>query len=219
MRTKRVFFIEDNEITSIALRAIIDQAVHLEYVGQATEVKGVLDRIRASTPHVVLMKWPLENGLELIKQLQELIPSPAVALFAPNDDTPGIAEAVICGAHGVLIKGMQAKALETALWSVGAGGIWIERATFNRMFTQPNVPQPSKVVALELKEAERLSPREKEIAALIADSQNAHQQADAEDGHDEAHADCNRGASQQRWIGLSQLQARTRLCADDCGRL
>jgi DNA-binding NarL/FixJ family response regulator len=169
MRTKRVFFIEDNEITSIALRAIIDQAVHLEYVGQATEVKGVLDRIRASTPHVVLMKWPLENGLELIKQLQELIPSPAVALFAPNDDTPGIAEAVICGAHGVLIKGMQAKALETALWSVGAGGIWIERATFNRMFTQPNVPQPSKVVALELKEAERLSPREKEIAALIAE--------------------------------------------------
>lgn len=123
-----VYFIEENEITSIAIRALIENSDHLRYVGHSGQLEIALADISRLTPHVVLIKinGPNTDVAAVVGAVRGASPFSAVVIKLMEDDSVQVRAGLTAGASGVLIKGVTAHALLLCLRAVGSGGCWVD---------------------------------------------------------------------------------------------
>lgn len=160
-----VYFIEDNEITSIALRTLIDETERLDYAGNSRTLEDALPALRSLEPAVVLLKFPVDGwrSAETIAAIAEVSPMSAIALFTTEKHAEAANEALMAGAKGIFLKGMRAQTLQLGLSALGEGAVWIERSVWHKI--QPCLEE---VEPIFNSVGDMFSPREKEIAHLVA---------------------------------------------------
>lgn len=160
-----IFFIEDNEITSIALRTLIDETERLEFAGNSRTLEDALPLLAELEPHVVLLKYPDCDWrpAEAIAAITEVSPMSSIALFTTEKHAAAANEALMAGARGIFLKGMRAQTLQLGLSALSEGAVWIERSVWNKI--QPRINEVEPIFNAV---GDTFSPREKEIARLVA---------------------------------------------------
>ena len=148
----RVFLVEDHTIVRQGLVALLETASDIEVTGEAGDGRAALEALLADPPDVVLcdLSLPGLSGLEVIKRLNDLDHPPRVVVLSMYHDQEWVQRALEAGAKGYLLKGSGVQDVLTAIRAVARG----------ETFLSPG--------AARSRQAEALSPREREVLTLLA---------------------------------------------------
>jgi two-component system, NarL family, response regulator DevR len=163
-----LLLVDDDAILRLGLRTVFERTGDTEVIGEAGSVSEAVDAASRLAPHVVLMdmRLPDGTGAEACREILALRPETRVLFLTAYDDEEMLVSAVLAGAHGVLLKGIDGENLRAAVRGVAAGDSVLDpvaaRAVAERM---------ERLAAFGANEraAESLSPQEKRVLALVAD--------------------------------------------------
>jgi DNA-binding NarL/FixJ family response regulator len=166
----RILIIEDHAIVRAGLRMLIENQEGMEVIGEWSRASDAL-KSTAKAPDVILLDLDLgdENGLDLLPHLLQVNPSAKVLILTAAPESETHLRAAAGGARGIVMKEQAPETLVKAIRSVHAGEAWLGRslmtAVLNRL-SQNEAGKPDKNP--ESAKIDQLTPREREIVALIS---------------------------------------------------
>ena len=172
-----VMIVDDQRATRMGLSLIINRADDLKVVAEAAHGQDALDRLaeriqeRRPLPDVILMdvRMPVLNGIDATARITQLYPSIRTLVLTTYDQDEFAFGALSAGASGFLLKDTRTPQLHQALRAVNSGDAIltprITRELLNRHMLSPVSPQQHAAQ----RRLERLSPREREVAELVAE--------------------------------------------------
>ena len=164
----RVLVVDDQELVRTGLRGILRARFGFEIVGELPTGDGVVEAVAALAPDVVVMdvRMPRVDGVEATRRLREKAGTPPVLVLTTFEDEAILAGALRAGAAGFLLKGVPAEDLQRAVRAVAAGQSWLDPSVTGRVLT---AYRDGTAPALPGAEVEVLTPREREVLALIGE--------------------------------------------------
>ncbi|NDL55710.1 response regulator [Phytoactinopolyspora mesophila] len=162
----RVLLVDDQELVRTGLRGILRSRFGFEIVGELSSGSGVVEAVLSLAPDIVLMdvRMPGVDGVEATRRLREVADSPPVMVLTTFEDEEILAGALRAGAAGFLLKSVPAEDLQRAVRVVAAGDSWLDPAVTGRVLS---AYRDGSVPALPGAEVDILTPREREVIALI----------------------------------------------------
>ena len=165
----RVFLLDDHEVVRRGLADLLDAEPDISVVGDAENVELALVRAPAVRPHVAVLdvRLPDGDGISVCRDLRSRMPELAVLMLTSFDDEDALLDAIMAGASGYVLKQIKGSDLISAVRTVASGQSMLDPATTARLMRSLRTePAETPSVAPELA---GLSPREREILALIGD--------------------------------------------------
>ena len=172
----RILLADDHTIVRRGIRALLETQPNLEIVGEAATGSEAVAQAQALHPDVVLMDigMPDLDGLEAAARIKHELSNVNVLLLTVHDDANYLFRALEVGASGYLLKGAEVNELLAALRAVRRGEVYLQPAAAKHLvggyLTGAN--------EREKKQIEELTPRQREILALIAEGLTNQQIAD-----------------------------------------
>jgi len=176
-RAVTVMVVDDQRAARMGLSLIINRAEDLQVVAQATHGQDALAQLARMEsggrplPDVALMdiRMPVLNGVDAIARIAQLHPSVKTLALTTYDQDDYAFGALSAGASGFLLKDTRTAQLHQAIRAVASGDAVltprITRELLKRHSFRP-VASPQQRAAQE--RLDRLSPREREVAELVA---------------------------------------------------
>jgi DNA-binding NarL/FixJ family response regulator len=163
-----ICIVEDNRSTQQSLVKVLEQQSALRWLATYGTGEAALADIPMKKPHVALVdiNLPGMDGIELIGKLKLQMPELQMLVLTNYDESGLIFNALRVGASGYLLKKDIAGELVSAIEQVYAGGapmsLQIARkvVSYFRQLEMKTVPKATEV--------QKLTAREKEILALLA---------------------------------------------------
>ncbi len=210
----RLLLVDDHEVVRTGLRAVFAEAAPFEVVGEASRVAEAVAQVSALTPDVVLLdiSLPDGSGLEAVPRIREVSPSTRILMLSVHDSREYVLEAVRAGAHGYLLKDASPALLRQAVEAVHGGGAFFgaevaeHLAAGLRGVAGDDAPRADAHL-------ERLTGREREVLALVADGRTSKEIAAAL-GISVRTAEAHRDSIAKK-TGLRSVAALTRLVLGD----
>jgi DNA-binding NarL/FixJ family response regulator len=162
----RVCLVEDQTLVREGIQSLLHLTEDIRVVATASDGEEASEIIEAAKPDVVLLdvRIPKKNGLEVLRELQQLKSPPSTIILTTFDDDQVVLEGIKAGAKGYLLKDVSLKDLATAVRTVAAGGTLINPAITERVLRTLR----SDVAAGSIEMVEALTRREVEILRLLA---------------------------------------------------
>ncbi len=161
-----VMIVDDSEVVRTGLRTLLGEAGGINVIGEAGDVRGAVAAVKQLQPSVVLLdiRLPDGTGFDACRQIVRDNPDTRVLVLTSVADEQMVDNAIRAGAHGYLLKEVNAKALVQAVYDVAAGRSILDPAITARVLTlvRSNAPATRQVL-------DELSPQEKRVLALIAE--------------------------------------------------
>ncbi len=160
----KVAIIEDNKEMIDFLTQTIKNSDNLEFVVHYEHAEDAIRFLPQKTVDIVIVDigLPGMNGIECIKQLKELLPSPQYMIFSVFEEDEKIFESIKVGANGYLKKGLKPQKVREAILDLYEGG-------------SPMSPTIARKITeyfqrghIKSKELEKLSKREIQILDLLS---------------------------------------------------
>ena len=172
-----VVVVDDDPLVRGAVRDMLAPESDIEIVAHAANCAEALAAIEGLRPDVVLMDlhMPGADGVETTRQLRALDPSTRVLVFAIHRCDEDVHRALQAGALGFVVKGDPPEQLRAAIRLVAAGGAVLAAPT-GRVLAAYVTPSLTADVRARVS---RLTPREREVLAHIANGQSNAQTASA----------------------------------------
>ncbi|AZQ39689.1 response regulator transcription factor [Streptomyces cyaneochromogenes] len=165
----RVFLLDDHEVVRRGLTDLLDAEPDISVVGDADTVEHALVRGPALRPHVAVLdvRLPDGDGITVCRELRDRMPELACLMLTSFDDEDALLDAIMAGAAGYVLKQIKGSDLVSAIRTIASGQSMLDPTTTARLMrTLRAEPAETPAVAPELAS---LSPREREILALIGD--------------------------------------------------
>ncbi|MBD0741355.1 response regulator transcription factor [Streptomyces sp. CBMA152] len=165
----RVFLLDDHEVVRRGLADLLDAEPDITVVGDAGTVDHALARGPALRPDVAVLdvRLPDGNGIAVCRELRSQMPELACLMLTSFDDEEALLDAIMAGAAGYVLKQIKGSDLVSAVRTVASGQSMLDPATTARLMRSLRAdPAQSPAVPSELAS---LSPRERDILALIGD--------------------------------------------------
>ncbi len=123
----RVFLVDDHPLVREHLTALIKREPDLEVCGEAADAPTALALINQLAPGLVILDISLKqsNGLDLLKDLKELHPAPAVLVLSMHDETLYAERALRSGALGYITKEEATVNILSAIRRVLTGQVYL----------------------------------------------------------------------------------------------
>lgn len=162
----RVVIADDHGIVRAGIRALLQNLSGVTVVGEADngrEVLGLVDRLR---PDIVLLDiaMPELSGLEAAARIKRDYENVRVIMLSMHPDREYVLRALRAGASGYMIKGGRGEELELALLAVAGGDMYLSPQV-TKYLVQDFIEHHSQ----DKTNAERLTPRQREILQLIGE--------------------------------------------------
>ena len=166
MRTIKVMLVEDHHLVREGIRALLEEQGGFEVVGQAEDGSEAMQLAEALLPDVIVMdiSMPNLNGLEATARLKSMDYPPQVIILSQHQREEYVAQALISGANGYLIKGAIADELVHAIKTVFSGRRYLSQQIAADYVEELIRKQDDLDSPLE-----RLTPREREVLQLVAE--------------------------------------------------
>ena len=158
----RVLIADDHLVVREGLRAILEAATDLVLGGEASDGVEAVRLAGELSPDVVLMdlRMPGMDGIEAIRQIKTRYPAVEIVILTTYDDDAYIVRGLRAGARGYLLKDAGRQVLFEAIRAAARGESLLPPAVVEKVVAHLEEPRPV--------EAERLSEREREVLALMA---------------------------------------------------
>ena len=159
-----VLIADDQPVVRQGLRTFLELHDDIEVVGEAQDGEQALERIAALEPDVVLMDlvMPVLDGVGAIERLRELGSPARVIVLTSFLDEDKVLPAVRAGAAGYLLKDAEPAELVRAIRIVDGGEALLHPAVAARVLAEVAGDGDRR------RRHEQLTPREREVLALIA---------------------------------------------------
>ena len=122
----RVVLVDDQQLVRAGLRPLAERDGDIEVVGEASDGRAGLARVRELRPDLVLMdlRMPVMDGLEATRAIvaDPLLYGIRVLVLTTFDEDEHVQEAIRAGAAGYLLKDIAPDDLRSAIRAVAAGG-------------------------------------------------------------------------------------------------
>ncbi|RSM90752.1 DNA-binding response regulator [Kibdelosporangium aridum] len=163
----RVVVCDDEQLLREALTKIIDAAADLSVVGVAANGQEAVAAVDRHAPDVVLMdiRMPVLDGIEATRRIAGRT---RVLILTTYDLDSYVYAALQAGASGFLLKDAPSERLRDGIRIVAAGQAVLAPEATARMITAFRPAMPTDEDQALLRAIQGLSPREREVCALIA---------------------------------------------------
>jgi DNA-binding NarL/FixJ family response regulator len=151
------------------LTDLLDAEPDISVVGDAGSVEHALVRGPALRPHVAVLdvRLPDGDGISVCRELRSQMPELACLMLTSFDDEEALLDAIMAGASGYVLKQIKGSDLVAAVRTVASGQSMLDPTTTARLMRSLRA-EPAEAPALA-PELAGLSPRERDILALIGD--------------------------------------------------
>ncbi|MEU3028340.1 response regulator [Streptomyces incarnatus] len=165
----RVFLLDDHEVVRRGLADLLDAEPDISVVGDADTAAHALVRGPALRPHVAVLdvRLPDGDGISVCRELRDKMPELACLMLTSFDDEDALLDAIMAGASGYVLKQIKGSDLVSAVRTVASGQSMLDPATTARLMRSLRA-DPAETPSLP-PELASLSPRERDILALIGD--------------------------------------------------
>jgi DNA-binding NarL/FixJ family response regulator len=172
--TVRVLVVDDHPVVRQGLRSFLSSRGGIEVVGEAGDADDAVAQAGRLLPDVVLLDLMMPGGgtTRAIGNIRALSPPPRVLVLTSFGTEDQVLAAVRAGASGYVLKDVAPAQLEAAVHTVHRGGAVLD-------------PQVAGAVMDEVarggggRAVDELTPREREVLALLARGLTNRQLADA----------------------------------------
>ncbi|MEV5875385.1 response regulator transcription factor [Streptomyces sp. NPDC052101] len=164
----RVFLLDDHEVVRRGLTDLLDAEPDISVVGDADTAEHALIRGPALRPDVAVLdvRLPDGDGITVCRELRDRMPKVACLMLTSFDDEEALLDAIMAGASGYVLKQIKGSDLVAAVRTVASGQSMLDPATTARLMHSLRTPAATPSLPSELA---ALSPRERDILALIGD--------------------------------------------------
>jgi len=158
----RVLIVDDHAVVREGLRTFLDLQDGIEVVGEAGDGEQAVSEAERLRPDVVLVDlvMPKLDGVQTMRALRERVPSARAVVLTSYLDDERLLPAMRAGAAGYLLKSVQPQELARAVRTAAAGQALIDPAVAARLVEALDGSSDD--------QADRLTPREREVLALLA---------------------------------------------------
>ncbi len=160
----RVLLVDDHEVVREGLRTFLSLQDGLEVVGEAADGEQAVLQAERLKPDVVLMDlvMPRLDGVGAMRELRRRLPAARVIVLTSFADDERLLPAIQAGAAGYLLKNVAPAELARAVRAAHAGQAMLDPGVAARLVEAIADP-PGEAPP------ERLTAREREVLALVAD--------------------------------------------------
>jgi DNA-binding NarL/FixJ family response regulator len=167
----KILLADDHALLRNAFRALFDAQSDMEVVGEASTGCQALDIARRTRADVVLMdvRMPDLDGVEATRRIRAdpALADTAILILTTFENDDYVTEALRAGALGFVGKGISPDDLLAAVRDTAAGQPTLS-PTATRALIDSYVATPATAASTPSPPVEQLTPREREIVALIA---------------------------------------------------
>ncbi|MGC1814362.1 MAG: response regulator transcription factor [Solirubrobacterales bacterium] len=164
----RVLIVDDHELFRRALREHLE-ANGVDVVGEAQDAEGAVAVATETAPEVVLMdiRMPGGSGIDATRRLLEAVPGAQVLMLTIHTEDVVIAEAIMAGASGYLLKDAGGDQILAAIAAAHSGETPLSPRIASALIRLIREREPPP--ATRSGELPRLTEREREVLGLIAE--------------------------------------------------
>lgn len=119
----RVLLVDDSELVRAGLRALMSDEPGIHLAGEAGNVAGAIEACGRLKPDLVLLdiRLPDGTGFEACRHILQRQPDTRILILTSVVDDDLVDEAIRAGAHGYLLKEINAHGLIQAILDVAGG--------------------------------------------------------------------------------------------------
>jgi two-component system, NarL family, nitrate/nitrite response regulator NarL len=164
----RVLLVDDHVLFRSGVKALLARQPDLEVVGEAADGLEGLKRAKQLRPDVVLLDLHMPGlaGREAVTMLAEELPEAVVLMLTVSENADDLIATLKAGARGYLLKNIDTEFLVDSIRRAARGEAVMSPQMAAKLARglqeagRNHAPRPA--------EKDRLSPREREILALLA---------------------------------------------------
>jgi two-component system nitrate/nitrite response regulator NarL len=168
MHAIRVLIIDDHTLFRSGIKLLLERQVGFEVVGEAGNALDGMKRAKKLRPDVILLDlhMPSTNGLQAIASLREEAPLTQIIMLTVSEDAEDLLEALRAGARGYLLKNIETDFLLDAIRRAASNESVMSPLMANKLADA--IRHPVKAHAPVESGLDKLSPREREVIAMLA---------------------------------------------------
>jgi DNA-binding NarL/FixJ family response regulator len=163
----RVVLIDDHDLLRRGMKTMLESEAGIEVVGEGADGTEALALVEETAPDVVLIDviMPRKDGIEATRAIKDSFPNVGVVVLSGHDERRFVFDALKAGASGYLLKTAELDEVIETVRAVAKGEGRIDAGLASQLLEEFAAYQRN-----EAAEAfQPLTPREKEILALMSD--------------------------------------------------
>jgi two-component system nitrate/nitrite response regulator NarL len=167
MAAIRVLLIDDHTLFRSGVKALLSRTPEFEVVGEAADGLDGVKRAKALRPDVILLDlhMPGTAGKDALKLLLEETPQAKVLMLTVSEDAEDLIETLRAGATGYLLKNINTETLLESIRRAAEGESVVSPQMTSKLVQGLKASTKAEPI---LAEKDKLSPREREILAFLA---------------------------------------------------
>lgn len=169
----QVLLADDHQIIRQSLKALLEQE-GLRVVGEASNGQEAIKIAESLHPDIAVLdvSMAILNGIDAATEIQKVSPLTKIIFLTVHDEDPYLLDALRVGAKGYVFKTHAAENLIQAIREASRGGVYLSTPEISRAVVQAYRNKT------ELR-SDPLSPRERQVLQLIAESKSTKEVAGA----------------------------------------
>lgn len=177
MKKIKVLIVDDHTLVRAGICSLLALVEGIEVVGEASDGKEALAKLKSLMPDVVLMDlaMPVMGGLEATRRLRKEYPSIKVLALTQYDDSEYVIPIIEAGASGFVTKMSAFSELAAAIEAAYKGESYLSSTAATALVEEYQQKIPSEG---EQDPYLQLTDREREVLKLVAEGHTSREIAD-----------------------------------------
>ena len=163
----RLLLVDDHQVVRVGLRTVLHNRQGITVVGEAGSKAAAVQAVTRLKPDIVLMdvRLPDGSGVEIVHDIFVRHPTTRIIFLTSYVNDDSALAAALAGAHGYVLKDINANLLIRSIRAVASGRSILDPALIQRALSWSKTGSAQVPLARE----QSLAPLEERILALLAE--------------------------------------------------